>query len=100
MEQLLTIIMTVCSSVAASGGFWAFMQKKSDNADAKTQMLVGLGHDRIVHLGTVYIQRGSITHDEYETLHDYLYVPYLELGGNGLAKRIIDEVEKLPFSDN
>ena len=35
--------------------------------------------------------------DEYENLVDYLYKPYEEMGGNGSAKRIVDEIKKLPI---
>jgi hypothetical protein len=59
-------------------------------------MLIGLGHDRIIYLGMTYIKRGYITKDEYENLHDYLYKPYAMMGGNGTAKRVMDEVDKLP----
>jgi len=48
-------------------------------------------------LGLTYIQRGWITQDEYESLHEYLYAPYLKMGGNGSAARIMCEVDKLPF---
>jgi hypothetical protein len=44
-----------------------------------------------------YIQRGWITEEEYKNLNDYLYKPYEELGGNGSAKRIMMEVNKLPI---
>ena len=57
--------------------------------DIKTMMLIGLAHDRIIYLGMSYIERGWITNDEYENLHDYLYKPYEQMGGNGAAKRII-----------
>lgn len=60
-------------------------------------MVRGLGHDRIISLGTEYIQRGSITKDEYENLHDYLYIPYQELGGNGTAEKVMKEVSNLPI---
>ena len=60
-------------------------------------MLIGLGHDRIVYLGMKYIDRGYITHDEYENLYEYLYKPYEKMGGNGSAKRIMDEVSRLPI---
>lgn len=62
-------------------------------------MLLGLGHDRIIFLGGQYIKRKSITKDEYENLHDYLYKPYLELGGNGTAEKIMKEVDKLPLQE-
>lgn len=60
-------------------------------------MLVGLAHDRITHLGMAYLTRGYITQDEYENLNDYLYQPYEKMGGNGSAKRIMEEVRKLPI---
>ena len=69
--------------------------KKSSKRTAESDMLMGLGHDRIVFLGSEYVKRGYITKDEYENLHDYLFKPYLELGGNGTAQKIMNEVEKL-----
>ena len=90
VESLITI---VCS-VLASSGLWAFLTKIADKKDVKNQMLVGLAHDRILYLGMSYLERGDwITRDEYENLHDYLYVPYQKMGGNGSAKRVMDEVD-------
>jgi hypothetical protein len=71
--------------------------KKADRKDVKTEMLIGLAHDRILYLGMCYIERGYITHDEYENLKVYLYEPYEKIGGNGSAKRIMTEVDKLPI---
>ena len=90
-------ILTIFAAVLASSGFWAWLQKRSERKDVRTRMLVGLGHDRIMYLGMKYIERGYITHDEYENLYEYLYKPYAELGGNGSAKRIMGEVDKLPI---
>ena len=86
-------IITIVCSVLASSGLWAFLTKIADKKDVKNQMLVGLAHDRILYLGMSYLERGDwITRDEYENLHDYLYVPYEKMGGNGSAKRVMDEV--------
>lgn len=93
--EWLELVVTVMCSVMASSGFWALLQKKNEKKDAKTKMLVGLGHDRIISLGMYYVERGWITEEEYENLHDYLYQPYKELGGNGSAERIMKEVAKL-----
>lgn len=95
MEPWLQTLITVFGSVIASSGFWAFFQKRHEKKDLVTQMLIGLGHDRIVYLGMRYIERGYITQDEFENLNDYLYVPYKALGGNGSAKKVMDEVYKL-----
>ena len=91
------LVVSVICAVLASSGMWTFMQKRSDKKDARTQMIVGLGHDRIMFLGIHYIERGYITRDEYENLYEYLYKPYEQLGGNGSAKRIMAEVDKLPI---
>lgn len=97
MLEALKLIATVVCATLASSGLWAYIAKRSDKKDVKTRMLVGLGHDRIMSLGMGYINRGYITRDEYENLYEYLYAPYLALGGNGSAKRIMQEVEKLPI---
>lgn len=93
METLTTIIL----SILASSGLWAVILKIMDKRGVKTQMLIGLGHDRIMYLGMKYIERGWITSEEYENLVDYLYKPYEQMGGNGSAKRVVDEVKKLPI---
>ena len=95
MEQWL--LLTIFSSVLASSGLWAYITKRLEKKDVKTEMLIGLGHDRIMYLGMVYIERGYITSDEYENLYEYLYKPYEKMGGNGSAKRIMNEVNKLPI---
>lgn len=82
-------------------GFWKVLElvlnRVLSSKDQKAKMLLGLGHDRIVYLGTQYINRGYVTKDEYENLHDYLYIPYTKLGGNGTARKVMEEVEKLPM---
>ena len=94
-----TLIISIVGAVFASTGFWAFLtsliQSKKSKGSAEGQMLKGLGHDRICYLGECYIQRGYITKDE----HDYLYLPYKKLGGNGTAEKIMKEVDRLSLKD-
>lgn len=97
MKSWLQILLTIFSSVLASSGLWAYVTKRLEKKDVKTEMLIGLGHDRIMYLGMAYIERGYITSDEYENLYEYLYKPYEKMGGNGSAKRIMNEVNKLPI---
>lgn len=97
MESWLQILLTIFSSVLASSGLWAYVTKRLEKKDVKTEMLIGLGHDRIMYLGMAYIERGYITSDGYENLYEYLYKPYEKMGGNGSAKRIMNEVNKLPI---
>lgn len=100
MEPWIEKIITIVVAVFASSGFWAFIVKRMEKKDVRTRMLIGLGHDRIMYLGTHYIKRGYITPDEYENLYTYLYEPYEEMGGNGSAKRIMEEVKRLPVRMN
>ena len=65
--------------------------------DVKTEMLIGLAHDRIIELGMHYIERGWVTQDEYENLNDYLYKPYEKMGANGSAKRVMMGVNTIPI---
>lgn len=76
IDPWIQTIMTVICSVIASSGFWVFMTRYADKNDAKTEMPIGFGHDRIVNLGMTYIEREYIAKDEYENLQIYLYNPY------------------------
>ena len=91
------VIIAVLCTLIASSGFWALIMKFLDKKSAKTKMLLGLGHDRIICLCVHYIDRGSIMQSEYENLNKYLYDPYKAMGGNGTATRLMDEVRKLPI---
>ena len=91
------IAVPLAVAVLTSSGLWALVSKRADKNDVERKMLVGLAHDRIIHLGMVYVTRGYITQDEYENLNDYLYQPYEKMGGNGSAKRVMEEVRNLPI---
>lgn len=97
MEKWLQFILTIVVSILGSAGFWTFMSKRSDKNSATQRMLRGLAHDRILSQGTIYIERGWISTDEYENLDHYLYQPYKDLGGNGTAERIMDKIKELPI---
>lgn len=97
-EFIVRMMFTTLTAVIASSGFWAYLSKKDTSRKAETRMIRGIGHDIIITRGLDYIERGSISKDEYENLIDYLYNPYKEMNGNGSADRIISEVQKLPVT--
>ena len=97
MDFWVQMIVTIMCSVLASSGLWALVSKRMDHKDARTELLIGIAHDRIIFLGMSYVNRGYITQEEYENLHSYLYGPYKKAGGNGSAERVMKEVEKLPI---
>lgn len=97
MNEWIKTAVTVLVTLLGSAGFWSWLDARRTNKNANTRLLVGMAHDRIVYLGMKYIERGYITKDEYENLNDYLYEPYAAAGGNGSAKRVMEEVRKIPL---
>lgn len=98
MDVWLQVVLSSGGAVLASSGFWAYVMRKSDHKSATTQLMMGLAYIELMTLGSNYIRRGSITRDEYEDYRKYFYDPYKELGGNGVAERIMAAVESLPIS--
>ena len=103
-HEIIVLLISIGGAVFASAGFWSFVtyacNKKDSCKSTEAKMLLGLGHDRILYLGSVYLKKQGITKDEYENLYDYLYLPYKELGGNGTAEKIINDVKNLPIVDS
>lgn len=97
MNEWLKTAVTILVTLLGSAGFWGYLEARRSKKSANTRLLVGIAHDRIVFLGMEYVERGYITRDEYENLNDYLFEPYSEAGGNGSAKRVMEEVRKLPL---
>lgn len=97
MSELSTVLISIFGGVLTSSGMWALILRFIDRRTNQAKMILGLGHDKIIYLGKEYIKRGWITMDEYENLHDYLFIPYKNMGGNGAAEKIMDEVSKLPI---
>jgi hypothetical protein len=96
MPTWLQTVITILVTILASNGFWAFLQYRSNHKGTQAMILRAMAHDRIVYLGKLYIHDGYITQDEYENLYE-MFEPYTKLGGNGGAKRIMKEVDKLPI---
>lgn len=94
---VMQLVLTSVVSVVASSGFWAWLQSRNKTKTATDRLLLGLAYDKIVSLGMSYIDRGWISRDEYEDFQNYLYIPYKESGGNGVAERIMHDVSLLPL---
>jgi len=85
--------------IFGSNGIWILLLRRIDKRDDRTKLLLGLCHDRIYHLSLRYIHRGWVTIDELTNLQKYLTEPYFRIGGNGVVKRIVDDVFKLDIRD-
>lgn len=95
-EVWVRALMVMFGSAVGSTGLWTFLRSRDTNRKAKDRLTMGLAQAQIVALGLQYLDRGSVTHDEYENLYTYLFKPYKELGGNGPAERVMRRVADLP----
>lgn len=97
-EDLLSrILIPVILTLIASSGFWALLEKRSSKTTGQAELLLGLAHDRLRHLCMKAIEQGFINQDDYEDLINYLYKPYLKMGGNGSILRLMEQVNRLPL---
>lgn len=97
MDQWLPVVVTSATSILASSGMWAYLQKKDSTKSAQSRLLMGLAYDKIQQLGMSYIKRGWISLNEYEDFRKYLFEPYKDFGGNGVAEQIMHQVSNLPM---
>ena len=72
---------------------------KKEQFDALCHCVTGIAMFRIAREAKRYIDRGFITSEEYHTLKHNLYDPYEALGGNGMAKKYMGEIEELPMHE-
>lgn len=91
------VLVTIAGSVFTSSGLWSLILYKIKKNDSGILMTRGMAHYRIIEEGQKFIERGWITHEEYDDFMKYLGNPYLESGSNGLAKKMIDDISDLPF---
>lgn len=69
--------------------------KMKDKDTVESKMLLGLGHDKIIYLTDRFVRRGAITLKEKRNL-EFLYKPYVGLGGNGDCEIGYEACKKLP----
>ena len=99
LQHTIEMVATIICAVFSSNGLWLLISQKREKKDAKVQMILGLGHDRIIHLCKFYLEQGWISTDDLENLYQYLYLPYKAMGGNGTAEKLMERVEKLPIKE-
>ena len=93
VQSLITIVVAIISSSGVWGLFNLAIQKKSES----NRLLIGIAHHLIVQESHRLLQQGYMTTDDYRNLRKGLYEPYKQIGGNGLAEKMVNDVEKLPI---
>lgn len=84
------------TAVLGGSGIWAWAKTKAERSDNADKLLMAVSRNQLISLGHKYIERGYITMDEYEEFESE-YKIYSDLGGNGLARRIFEQVDELPM---
>lgn len=97
MNEWVGPVVVLITALLGSSGLFAYLGSRNKTQGAKDRLLLGLAYDKIATLGMHYIERGWITRDEYEEFQKDLYSPYKEMGGNGVAEQIMNQVSNLPF---
>lgn len=93
----------IALAIFVSAGFWKIIEVivmhflTKPKVTPETRLLRGIGQIEIIFFGTKFLEQGYITTEEYDSLKNEIYAPYLEMGGNGLAKKMMEEIEKLPI---
>nr|DAU30209.1 MAG TPA: holin protein [Caudoviricetes sp.] len=87
------------TALLGGSGIWAFAKTKADRNNNAAKLLLTVSRNQLIMLGRAYIERGYITMDEYEE-YESEYQIYSDLGGNGLARRVFEQVDNLPMMPN
>lgn len=110
-ESIVTIILAVLGSTGLwtviNQHFFTYIGQKRKLSEAQkdeiktilkptNDMVLGIGYDRLIHVCNKYIDRGWIDIDELNGISKYLYEPYIELGGDGMAEALFDKLRALP----
>ena len=86
------------TALLGGSGIWAWAKTRSERNDSEDKLLLQVAKTQLVSQGREYLKRGRITMDEYEE-YESEYKVYKNLGGNGLARRIFEQVDELPMME-
>ena len=87
------------TTVLSGPGIWAWAKTRTTRNKSEDRLLLQVAKNQLVSQGREYLKRGYITMDEYEE-YEAEYQVYSALGGNGLARRIFEQVDELPMTPN
>ena len=84
------------TTVLSGPGIWAWAKTRTTRNKSEDRLLLLVAKNQLVSQGREYLKNGYITMDEYEE-YEAEYQIYSALGGNGLARRIFEQVDDLPM---
>lgn len=99
LTKIAEIANPAVTALLGSSGIWMWAKTKADHSNNAAKLLLSVSRNQLITLGRAYIGRGYITMDEYEEF-EAEYQIYSALGGNGLARRVFEQVDELPMMPN
>ena len=99
LTKIAEITNPLITTVLSGPGIWAWAKTRTLQNNSKEKLLLQVVKSQLVAQGREYLKRGYITMDEYEE-YESEYHMYSALGGNGLARRIFEQVDDLPMMPN
>lgn len=99
MTKLAEMANPAVTALLGGSGIWAWAKTKAEHNNNAAKLLLSVSRNQLITLGRAYIERGYITMDEYEE-YEAEYQIYSDLGGNGLARRVFEQVDDLPMVPN
>lgn len=97
VRVIIIVVTTTITATLGSGGFWLYLQKRDSDRNATTKLMMGLAYSELTKRGEEYMSRGWVSIEEFEDFLKYFYKPYVDLGGNGVAEKIANDVKNLPM---
>lgn len=94
---MIEVMVSVITALLGSSGLWALFSARKNRHDRARVLLLGIARNQIIMIGKMYIAQGYIPLDEYEDFYNYLYRPYIDLGGNGMGEKLYEEISHLPM---
>lgn len=99
LTKIAELTNSTLTALIGSSGIWAWAKTKTVHNNNAAKLLLSVSRNQLIALGRSYIESGYVTMDEYEE-YEEVYKLYSDLGGNGLARRVFEQVDELPMMPN
>ena len=99
LTKITEMVNPLVTTILSGPGIWAWAKTRTTRNRSEDRLLLQVAKNQLVTQGHAYLKRGYITMDEYEE-YEAEYKEYSCLGGNGLARRIFEQVDELPMMPN
>lgn len=91
------MVITIAVALISSSGIWGLFSLALKKKNDTTKLMIGVAQHLIVRESVRLLEQGYMSTDDYKNVNKGLYEPYKQLGGNGLAEKMMSDVSNLPI---